>query len=131
MAFDLRIITPEGTFLEDRVDSLTVKLTTGYRTILKGHYPLFGTLDFAPMHLMKGDNTMYYSLHGGVLRVNNDSVTIITSSIEHKNDIDLKRAMDSKARAEKRLSERLEETDIKRAELSLKRALSRIKTYNL
>ena len=131
MAFDLKIITPEGVYLEDRVDSLSVKLTTGYRTILTHHYPLVGTLDFAPMHIIKGKNTMYYSLHGGVIRVEKDIVTLITNSIEHKDDIDIKRAMDSKARAEKRLSERLDETDIKRAELSLKRALSRIKTYNL
>ena len=130
MAFNLVIITPKGVYLEERVDSLTVKMTSGYRTILSGHYPLVGTLDIAPMHIIKGTNTMYYSLAGGALNVTKEKVTIITNSIEAKEDIDIERANASKERAEKRLKEKLEETDLKRASASLARALARIKTYN-
>ena len=82
MALDLVIITPKGIYLEDRVDALTVKMTTGYRTILGGHYPLIGTLDIAPMHTTKGNNKMYYSLNGGAINVSKEKVTLIVNSIE-------------------------------------------------
>ena len=130
MALNLVIITPKGIYLEERVDALTVKMTSGYRTILGGHYPLIGTLAIAPMHITKGDNKMFYSVSGGALNVSKEKVTLITNAIEAKDDIDIDRANASKERAEKRLKEKLEETDLKRASASLARALSRIKTYN-
>ncbi len=130
MAFDIVIITPKGIYLEDRVDSLTVKMTSGYRTILSGHYPLIGTLDIAPMHIKKGTNTLYYSLNGGALNVTKDKTILVVNSIESQDEIDIERANASKERALKRLNEKLEETDLKRASASLARALSRIKTFN-
>ena len=130
MAFDIKIITPKGVYLEDRVDSLTVKFVSGYRTILTGHYPLVGSLDIAPMHMMKGNNTLYYSLNGGAISVEKERVVLVVNSIEGKNEIDIDRANASKERAEKRLAIKDQEIDLKRASISLAKALSRIKTYN-
>ena len=128
--FKLTIITPSGLYLEEEVSSLTLKLVTGYRTILSGHLPLIGALDYAPMHFYKDDKKHIFSLSGGALNVKDDgSVTIITNAIESKEFIDISRAISAKERAEARLNNKDPNIDTKRAELALLRAISRIKTY--
>ncbi len=131
MSFHLVIISPKGVYLDDNVDSLSVKLTSGYRTILSGHTPLIGALDYAPMHILKNNVTTYYSLNGGALNVTKDKVVLIVNSIESKDEIDILRAENAKKRAMDRLASKDPNIDIKRAEAALHRAISRIKTYEI
>ena len=129
---ELKIVTPKGVYLEEKIESLTIKLTTGYRTILSGHAPLIGSVDYGPMHLIINNETKYYALMGGALTIDEASkVTLIINGINTKEEIDLERALQAKERAEKRLKEKDDNTDLRRAELSLKRAISRIDTYNI
>lgn len=128
--FKLRIITPKGLYFESEISSLTIKMSTGYRTILSGHEPLVGSLDYAPMHIIKNNKTYYYAISGGIINVKKNEVVIVSSSVERSKDIDINRAIASKERAEQRLKEKNDSIDVKRAELSLLRALSRIDTYN-
>lgn len=129
--FKLKIITPKGIYFNQEVSSLTIKLETGYRTILSGHLPLVGILDDATMHLVKNNKTHYYAVHKGVLNVKEDEVVVVTHAIEKSSDIDIQRALDAKDRAEHRLKDKSTDLDIERAKSSLMRALSRINTYNL
>jgi F-type H+-transporting ATPase subunit epsilon len=130
MSFKVEIVTPKGLFESVDVDSLTLKLTSGYRTILAGHTPLIGTLDYAPMHVSVSGKTKYYALHGGAINVKKDGVVIIANAIERSRDIDIARAKAAKARAEKRLQEKDPNIDMKRAELALKRAIARLEASN-
>lgn len=124
--FKLEIITPEGQYASLDVESLTIKLTSGYRTILGGHAPLIGSLDYASMHLVTNNKVEYFALHGGAINITNEKVVIITNAIEAKKDIDINRAQEAKKRAEERLKSKDPDLDIKRAELALRRALTRI-----
>ena len=127
MTFKLVIITPEGVYLEKQVNSLTVKLTTGYRTFLAKHAPLVGSLDYGEMHFVNSKNkTEYFAIFKGAVNVTNEGVTLITQNIESAKDIDVARAEASKARAEERLASDSPDIDRKRAKLSLVRALLRI-----
>lgn len=130
MSFKFVVVTPKGIYLEQEIESLTIKLTSGYRTILSKHAPLIGALDYAPMHIVSGGKTTYYAVHGGAIHIKSDQVIIMVNAIEHEKDIDLKRAQEAKERAEKRLQEKDENIDFKRAQLALARALARIKTAN-
>lgn len=127
--FKLAIISPKGLYFEKDVDSLTVKLTSGYRTILSKHAPLIGALDYAPMHIVENGKTKYYAVHGGAISIKDNKVSLIVNAIEAKEDIDISRAKAAKGRAEERLNKSDINTDVKRAELALTRALTRIKTY--
>lgn len=131
MSFHLVIISPRGIYFDNEVESLTLKLTSGYRTILSGHAPLIGSLAYAPMHIIKDNKTAYYSLNGGAINVSKEKVTLIVNSIESKDEIDIKRAKEAKERAEERLSSKDPNIDIKRAQAALYRAISRIKTYEI
>lgn len=82
MLFQVEIVTPKGLFKKLDVDSLNIKLTSGFRTILAGHTDLIGAIEIAPMHVTIGDKTLYFSLHGGVLEIKKGKVLIIANSIE-------------------------------------------------
>lgn len=127
MEFSLEIITPRGIYLEEKVTSLTIKLTSGYRTFLAGHTPLIGSLDYAPAHIIKNGKTDFYAVHGGAINVTKEKVIVICNAIEHAEDIDVARAKASKERAEQRIKSKDPNIDIKRARLALARALARLK----
>ena len=130
MSFKLAIISPKGVYLEQDVDSLTVKLTSGYRTILSHHAALIGALDYAPMHFVSNNKTRNFAIHGGAISIKDNKVTLIVNAVEAKEDIDIKRAKDARDRAQERLNKKGDlNIDVKRAELALYRALARIKTY--
>ena len=126
MGFLLEIITPKGIYFNEEVESLTVKLSSGYRTILKGHIPLIGSLAYAPMHLLRSGKKEEYAHHGGAINITKDKVSLVCNAIEHKSEIDKGRALAAKERAEKRLKEKDPNIDLKRAQLALQRALVRL-----
>ena len=126
MGFLLEIITPRGIYLNEEVDSLTIKLGSGYRTFLKGHIRLIGSLAYAPMHLVKNGKLEEYAVHGGAINVTKEKVSVVCNAIENKKDIDKDRALAAKERAEKRLKDKDPNIDIKRAQLALQRALIRL-----
>ena len=130
MSFKLAIISPKGVYLEKDVESLTVKLTSGYRTILSHHASLIGALDYAPMHFVENGKTHYFALHGGAISIKDNKVSLIVNAVEAKDEIDISRAKDAKKRAEERLAKKDSDInlDVKRAQLALARALARIKT---
>lgn len=130
MKFRLVIVSPQGCYLDEEVESLTIKLSSGYRTILAKHAPLIGAIAYAPMHIVKDGQTIHYALHGGAINVTNEKVILMVSAIERKDEIDIERAKRAKERAEGRLKNKDNGIDIKRAQLALYRALSRINTVN-
>ena len=126
MGFSLQIITPRGVYFNQEVQSLTIKLSSGYRTILAGHTPLIGSLAYAPMHLVKDGKTEEFAIHGGAINVTKEKVSVVCNAIERKSEIDLERAKRAKERAQKRLEQKDPNIDIKRAQLALQRALIRV-----
>ena len=126
MGFSLEIITPRGIYLSEEVDSLTIKMTTGYRTFLAGHMPLIGSLAYAPMHLLKDGKVENFAVHGGAINVTKEKVSVVCNAIERADEIDKDRALAAKERAEKRLAEKDPNIDLKRAQLALQRSLIRL-----
>ena len=130
MDFLLEIITPKGIYFSKKVNSLTIKLSSGYRTFLAGHIALIGSLDYGPMHIVRNNETTYYAVHGGAINVKKEKITIICNAIEKSSEIDIERAKKAKERAQKRLNEKNPDIDLKRAELALLRALARLEAAN-
>jgi F-type H+-transporting ATPase subunit epsilon len=69
------------------------------------------------------------AVSSGFAEVNNDMVSILVDSAEMASSIDIKRAMSAMERAKQRLTKKsvAGDTDLVRAEASLKRAGSRLK----
>ena len=126
MNFKLEIITPRGVYFNQEVSSLTIKLSSGYRTLLARHTPLIGSLAYAPMHLIKDGKMEEFAVHGGAINVTKEKVSVVCNAIERKSEIDPERARKAKERAEKRLKDKDPNLDLKRAQLALQRALVRL-----
>ena len=128
--FTLKIITPDRVFYEEEVSMVEFNTIEGEVGIYKDHIPM--TMIIAPgiLTITNGEEVPEAALHAGFAEVLPDQVTILAEIIEWSAEIDLERAEESKHRAEERIKEHAPGTDMKRAELSLKRAVARIEAVN-
>lgn len=124
--FKLKIIHPKGIYFEGPVEIVNVKTSVGQMGILANMLPMTGVLEIAEMNFVSKGERHFYFVSGGFIYVKKDEVTIITDAIESPDEIDLNRATRAKERAQKRLASRNADIDIMRAELALKRAITRI-----
>lgn len=124
--FTLKIITPDRVFYEEEVSMVEFNTIEGEVGIYKDHIPM--TMIIAPgiLTITNGEEVSEAALHAGFAEVLPDQVTILAEIIEWSAEIDLERAEEAKERAEERIKEHAPGTDMKRAELSLKRAVARI-----
>lgn len=124
--FTLKIITPDRVFYEDQVSMVEFNTVEGEVGIYKQHIPM--TMIIAPgiLTITQDSDIKEAALHAGFAEVLADQVTILAEIIEWPAEIDLERAKEAKERAEERIREHALGTDMKRAELSLKRAVARI-----
>lgn len=122
----MSVVTPSGPVLEEDYEMIVVKTENGELGVLPGHIPLVAPLDIGAIRLKKNNETHKVAVTGGFMEVRPDKVTILAPAAELASDIDVARANEAKARAERRLEQKQDDTDFQRAELALKRALNRI-----
>ena len=122
----LEIVTPERLLFSGRVDSVTVPASTGYLGILPGHAPLLAELGIGEISYTVGNRFEHFSCFWGFLEVLPDRVIVLSQMGEAASDIDVKRAEEAKARAEKRLASKDPDVDFGLEQLALLRALYRI-----
>ncbi|WP_240376152.1 F0F1 ATP synthase subunit epsilon [Bacillus piscicola] len=125
---NVNVVTPDGTVFDGDVDMVSVRAQSGELGILPGHIPLVAPLTIEAVRLKKGTNTDLLSVSGGFIEVRPDKVTILAEAAEKPEEIDVDRAEQAKKRAEERLQRaKQDDTDFKRAQLSLRRATTRLK----
>ena len=73
----------------------------------------------------------FAAISGGVLSVADNELIILARSAEMAETIDLARAQASEKRARERIESKSAEWDMKRAEVSLHRALARERAYTM
>ena len=125
--FELKIITPERIFYEGKATMVEFNSTEGELGIYKRHIPM--TVIVKPGILTitdENDEIKEAALHEGFVEILPDKVTIMAEIIEWPTEIDVERAEKAKERAEERLAEKSEDTDIARAQTALLRAIARI-----
>lgn len=106
----LQLVTPERTVLSEELVSLVCQTTEGQITILPGHAPLIATLVSGELVAKNGgqgtDSAHNIHVAGGFVQVQKDNqVIILADSAEHFYEIDVERAEEAKALAEKTLQE--------------------------
>ncbi|MCQ2444941.1 MAG: F0F1 ATP synthase subunit epsilon [Mailhella sp.] len=122
----LDIVTPDKVVLQEEVDYVGAPGVSGEFGILPGHAPMLSALKVGALFFRKGDRTVWTFVSGGFAQVSDNKVTVLAESAELASDIDVERAEQAKARAEKRLSDPQPDTDVVRASLALARAVARI-----
>ena len=126
-AFSLKIITPDRVFYEGEAIMVELRTTEGEIGVLKNHIPLTSVIAPGILRIRESDTEVKTAaLISGFVEILQDSVTILAEVIEWPDEIDVSRAEEARIRAERRLAEKADKTNMKRAELALERSVARI-----
>ncbi|MCY9419339.1 F0F1 ATP synthase subunit epsilon, partial [Bacillus inaquosorum] len=118
--------TPDGPVYDADIEMVSVRAESGDLGILPGHIPTVAPLKIGAVRLKKDGQTELVAVSGGFVEVRPDQVTILAQAAETAEGIDKERAAAARQRAQERLNSQSDDTDIRRAELALQRALNRL-----
>lgn len=130
----LEVVTPEKIVVSEEVQIVASPGSEGEFGVLSGHTPFLTSLKIGTVHYTDASGKEHYVfVSGGFAEALPDKVTVLAESAEVSTDIDVARAKESLARAEKRLAEERtrENIDFTRAKASLERAALRIRVAGL
>jgi len=115
--------------LREKVASVQLPGASGELGILPGHAPLITELGNGELSYKasSGGEPVVLAVLSGFAEVLPDRVTVLAETAERPEEIDVERAKEALARAEKRLASTDPDVDWDRATVALQRALVRIK----
>lgn len=82
MALQLEIITPDGSFYNGEVVSVTFPGAIGTFQVLKNHAPIISSLDPGSLSYVNAEGRHAYQIDGGVVEVLNNKITVLAESIQ-------------------------------------------------
>jgi F-type H+-transporting ATPase subunit epsilon len=127
-SIQLIVVTPERQLLRGSVVEVTVPGLDGQLGILPGHAPLMTELGIGELSYRTSTSSqpVVLAVISGFAEVLPDRVTVLAETAERAEEIDLARAEEAKARAEKRLAAGDTNIDWDRANIALQRSIIRI-----
>ena len=124
--FKLKIVTPDGLIFDGQAEELIVRSTTGDVAILARHVNYVTPLGMGRAVVVSDGQRRTAACIGGMLSVVDGEVTLVPTTFEWSDAIDVRRAEASLQRADKVLHDKsASDTDIALAEARLRRALVR------
>ncbi len=124
--FSLKIVTPDGVRFDGQAEELIVRTTTGDLGILAGHINCVAPLGMGRATVITDGVKHYAACIGGMVSVVDGAVSLVPTTFEWAEDIDVARAERSLERAQAVLDNKTSaDTDILLAKARLRRALIR------
>lgn len=124
--FKLKIVTPDGLLFDGEAEELIVRTTGGDVAILARHMNYVAPLGMGRAVVVTGGERRTAACIGGMLSVVDGEVTLVPTTFEWSDKIDLDRAEAAFQKADKILHDQnASNTDIRLAEAKLHRALVR------
>jgi F-type H+-transporting ATPase subunit epsilon len=128
MTIRLEIVTPEKLAFAEDVDSVVCPGVEGELGVLPHHAPLLTTLGVGELRIRRGGDEESFAIAGGFLQVRPDKVVVMAETADMASEIDLQRALEAKAEAERALEAGfVEPADLSLARAQLQRALLHIR----
>lgn len=125
-SFPLKIVTPDGLLYDGNAEQIVVRTTSGDMGIQAGHINCVAPLGMGQAMILSNGQRRYGACIGGMLSVLNGQVTLVPTTFEWSDQIDLARAQASAQRAQTVLQDKSAlQADVNIAEARLKRALIR------
>jgi len=124
----LEIVTPERLAYSDEVDAVVLPGSEGELGVLPHHAPLVATLGVGELRIRKGGTEESFAIVGGFLQVRPDKVVVMAETADMASEIDLEKAQEARAEAERALETGYSEgADLAAARAALQQALLRIR----
>ena len=124
--FSLKIVTPDGLIYDGEAEKLVVRTTGGDVCILARHLDYVAPLGMGMAIVEANGKRRVAACIGGMVSVKVGDVTLVPTTFEWAEKIDLKRAEASYERASKALKkDNASDTEIALAEARMRRALVR------
>ena len=124
--FPLKIVNPDGLVYDGPAEELVVRTTAGDMGVLAGHENCVASLGMGRATVIVDGQRRYAACIGGMLSVVQGQVTLVPTTFEWADQIDVARAERSYDRAQAVLKNKTApDQDIRVAEARLKRALVR------
>lgn len=125
-SFPLKIVTPDGLYFDGEAEKVVVRTVTGDIAVLARHVNCVMPLGMGCAVVEADGQRRYAACIGGMISVNGGSVTLVPTTFEWAESIDVARAQASLERAEQMLHDSsATDTDIQLAQARLRRALVR------
>ena len=103
--FKLNIFTPNGVVIKGMdCDELNIPTTSGEINVLKDHTHILSEIDTGILTAKTSMGTRNFSMTSGLVKVLGEEITVLSTTSEKAEDIDIERAKSAKAKAESRLS---------------------------
>ena len=131
-AFQLKIVTPDGMEYEGPAEEVVVRTTSGDMGVLAGHINCVAPLGMGRAMFIINGQKKYAACIGGMLSVNGGQVTLVPTTFEWAEEIDVARAERAAQKAQSVISTNAaSNAEVAMAEAKLKRALVRkaVATY--
>ena len=125
MPFNLKIVTPDGLFFDGQAEQLIVRTATGDIGIMARHMNYLAPLGMGRAVVISEGKRRTAACIGGMVSVMNGEVTLVPTTFEWAEDIDVERAEKSFQKASKVVEENGSETDVKLAKAKISRAMIR------
>ncbi len=126
---DLEIITPSKVFYKGKVKLVTVRTLSGEEGFMAGHSWAVKLLAVGELRIQESEAKEYKlaAVSGGYIDVK-DSIIIFTDAAEWAEDIDMKKALSEKARAEDWLTRNADENPlyVERARIAIQKSITRM-----
>ena len=126
----LEVVTPKGAVVSEDVDIVTAPGFAGEFGVLANHAPFLSTIKIGTLTYKQGSTTEEMMVSGGFCEVSNNKISFLVESAERGHEIEVDRALLAKERAEKRLTELMqqkEKYDRARIDAALQRAMARLR----
>lgn len=124
--FRLLVNTPDRVFYNDDATMVELVTSEGEIGVYAEHIPLTSVLVPCVMSIHTDGDIKKAAVHGGIIEILKDKVTVLAEVAEWPDEIDINRANEAKQRAERRLASKDSNIDTVRAEAALKRSLARL-----
>ena len=127
--YSLKIVTPDRLVFDGSAERMVARTVDGDVCILARHTDYVVPLSIGQVKVKEsGKDFRLASCSGGTLMVSGGVVTVIASTFEWADEIDVERAERAKEKAEARIEHHASDYELRLAELKLKRALNRMST---
>ena len=131
MTLNLCVLTPNRIVWDSEVKEIILSTNSGQIGVLPNHAPIATAVDIGILRIRLNDQWVTMALMGGFARIGNNKITILVNDAEKSSDIDPEEAKQTLEIAEANLSKAEGKRQLIEANLSPRRARTRVEAINM